>query len=122
RARDRAAQLLRDPKAPAREASKLAVAADGQLHDQLAQVGADLAVKIPTAEAKATLLELRGLWGGLRALGLAIRAQGRRAVIGAIAFAAIAILAVVYRDQLVDWKNGALAALARLATVAGGLV
>jgi hypothetical protein len=118
RARSRAFDVALDPRSIARQARVLAVAAGGTLPDELEEVGRALEADAATVEAKATLLELRGVRGGLRALGIAIRAHGRRVVIGLVAAAAIAAAALIFEDQL----GRAAATLAGIAAGALALV
>ncbi len=99
-AKRRAFDVTLDPRSIAREARELAVAAGGTLPEELAEVGRTLEADAATVEAKAALLELRGLRGGLRALGLAIRAHRGRVVLGVVAAAALAALALALEDQL----------------------
>jgi hypothetical protein len=96
----RAQAPQRGAAAVTQEARVLAIAASPVLQAELAKVTRQLGARAATAEARAALLDLQGLGATTRAVGRAIRASSRAAVIGVAVLAGLALGIATLRDRI----------------------
>jgi hypothetical protein len=120
-AKERARAPKRGRAAIRQEGRILAVAADRSLRTGLTKVREELGADPMVREAEATLLDLAGGWGTVKATWRAIRGNTQAALIGAVALAAVAYGVVALREYVDAAVRWLVAGGIAIATVIAGL-